>query len=126
MVAAVIRRDGRILICQRRRGEAHHPLKWEFPGGKVEPGESPVQALARELAEELDIRARIGREIERYSFRYPGKNPILLIFYEITEFSGEPCNLVFEQFCWESGINLPGYDFLEGDVDFVRRLSGAA
>jgi mutator protein MutT len=68
VVAAVIERDGMVLICQRKdRGK--HALKWEFPGGKVEPGEGYRAALVRELTEELGIDAVIGDEIERYDFQ---------------------------------------------------------
>lgn len=122
VVAAIVELDGRVLVCQRKQDQAH-ALKWEFPGGKVEPGETPPQALRRELEEELAIQAAIGPEMERYEYAYPGKKPILLIFYQVTDFTGEPRNIVFEQIRWESRANLPLYDFLEGDVDFVRRLA---
>ena len=119
VVAAVIERDGRILICQRRRGQAHE-LKWEFPGGKLEPAESPEDALRRELREELAIEAQPDNEITRYEYAYPGRPPILLIFFRVTRFSGEPQNLVFERTTWETRERLPDYDFLEGDRDFIR------
>lgn len=122
VVAAVIERDGCVLICQRKR-DHRHPLKWEFPGGKVEPGESPPSALARELAEELSVRADIGPEITRYEYQYPGRSPILLIFHRVTRFDGEPANQIFEQMRWEQLRRLPTYDFLEGDLDFVHRLA---
>src|ERR1700681_349797 len=99
VVAAVIERDGRILIAQRKR-TGQHPLKWEFPGGKVEPGEAPEAAVVRELEEELAIRARVEGEIARYEYQYPGRWPILLMFYRVVEFSGEPKNLDFEQILW--------------------------
>jgi 8-oxo-dGTP diphosphatase len=122
VVAAVIEREGRILICQRRRGEAHE-LKWEFPGGKLESGETPEDALRRELHEELAIDAALDGEITRYEFAYPGRAPILLIFFRVTQFTGEPHNLVFEQMDWVEPARLPNYDFLEGDVEFVRSLA---
>ncbi|MBI2681144.1 MAG: (deoxy)nucleoside triphosphate pyrophosphohydrolase [Candidatus Solibacter usitatus] len=122
VVAAVIERQGTILICQRKAGQKH-ALKWEFPGGKVEPGETPVAAIRRELEEELGIRAQIGPEIARYSYAYPGKEPIQLIFYSVTEFKGQPENWVFERICWEARGRLTAYDFLEGDTDFVRALT---
>ncbi|MCL5745451.1 MAG: (deoxy)nucleoside triphosphate pyrophosphohydrolase [Acidobacteria bacterium] len=122
VVAALIERDGKVLICQRKIGQRHE-LKWEFPGGKVEPGETPPQALERELQEELGIRARSGPELERYRYRYP-QGPLLeLIFYQVPDFSGEAQNRIFERIQWESYANLAGYDFLEGDVAFVRRLT---
>src|ERR1035437_8104845 len=74
VVAAVLHSEGKILVGQRMP-EQSHPLKWEFPGGKVEPGESPEQALARELEEELGISGAAGEVITRYHFTYPGKDP---------------------------------------------------
>jgi len=121
VVAGVIRRDGRILICQRRRG-SRHAFKWEFPGGKVEPGETPVRGLERELEEELGIRATVGREMARYEYEYTGRPPILLVFHEVTEFAGEPENKIFEQMIWEEPQRLASYDFLEADVRFLREL----
>jgi 8-oxo-dGTP diphosphatase len=122
VVAAILVRDGRVLICQRARGQGHQ-WKWEFPGGKVEPNESLDAALRRELTEELGIAARIGPEIARYQYQYPGKNPILLVFYRVTDFQGEPRNRVFEAIRWEEPARLPTVDFLEGDVEFVKTLA---
>ena len=122
VVAGIIRRGDRILIC-RRTPEQSHPLKWEFPGGKVEPGETPAQALQRELQEELDIRGATCEEITRYEYAYPGKNPILLIFLRVREFTGEPRNLIFHEISWEPVSALESFDFLEGDRDFLREFS---
>lgn len=120
--AGIIHRDGRVLVGQRRRGD-RHPLKWEFPGGKVEHGESPQQALARELLEELQIRAQIGTELARYEHDYPTGSRVHLLFFVVTEFSGEPTARVFEQISWADVHSLPKLDFLDGDLDFVRRLA---
>ena len=120
VVAAVIELDGRILIAQRQ-ANGRHPLKWEFPGGKVEAEETPEQAVVRELAEELAIQARIDREIMRYEYQYSTGSPILLIFYRIVDFTGEPQNLQFEQIRWETPDCLSDYDFLEGDREFLRK-----
>jgi len=122
VVAALIERYSRLLICQRRHDHPH-PLKWEFPGGKVEPGELPADALRRELEEELGIAAGIGGEVTRYEYTYPGKQPILLIFYSVSDFTGEPRNRVFAQILWETRAKLRDYDFLDGDIDFVRTLA---
>jgi mutator protein MutT len=124
VVAAVVEREGRILICQRRGGR--HALKWEFPGGKVEPGEDPPSALARELREELRIEATIGALLHTETVRYADGPAIHLEFYHVTHFSGEPVNLQFERIVWEAPRNLPAYDFLEGDVEFVKKLASAA
>jgi 8-oxo-dGTP diphosphatase len=121
VAAAVIERDGRILIGQRKRG-SRHSLKWEFPGGKLEPGETPRAALERELREELAIQAVIGEELDSYDVQYPGVPLTRLFFFRVTEFSGEPQNLDFEQIVWERRGLLSTYDFLEGDIAFVRKL----
>jgi 8-oxo-dGTP diphosphatase len=122
VVAGLIERDGMLLIGQRKTG-TRHGLKWEFPGGKVEKGESPRQALVRELREELSIEAVVGPEITRYEYCYPRRAAILLIFHRVSEFAGEPSNGVFEQIRWERPEKLPHYDFLDGDIDFVNRLA---
>jgi 8-oxo-dGTP diphosphatase len=122
VVAAVIESAGRVLIAQRK-DSGPHALKWEFPGGKVEQGETPEAALARELEEELSIRAQIDGEIMRYEYQYAGRAPILLIFYRVVSFTGEPRNLDFEQIQWVAPEQLPGYDFLEGDAEFIRKYS---
>lgn len=121
VVAAVIERGGTVLICQRKTGR--HALKWEFPGGKVEPEEDYRDALARELREELSIDARIGEELARHDVRYGTGALIRLRFYRVTEFSGEPLNREFERILWESKTRLTEYDFLDGDLEFVKRLA---
>ena len=121
MVAAVIERDGHILICQRKT-TGRHPLKWEFPGGKVEPGEDPRAALARELREELNVEAVIGEELDSYEVSYEDDFRLMLHFYRVMEFQGELRNLDFEQIVWERPARLPEYDFLDGDVTFVSKV----
>lgn len=122
VAAAVIYRDGQILVGQRQK-DNRHPYKWEFPGGKVEHGESPQEALLRELREELQIEATIDSELARYEHDYPGGNSVHLLFFAVYEYKGEPAARVFEQICWVDVRSLPTLDFLEGDLDFVRRLA---
>src|ERR1700683_2596213 len=121
VAAAVIERDGRILIGQRKGG-SRHSIKWEFPGAKLESGETPRAALQRELLEELAINAVIGEELDCYNVQYPGGALTRLFFFRVTEFSGEPQNLDFEQIVWERPGLLSTYDFLEGDIAFIRKL----
>ena len=125
VVAAIIERDELVLICQRKSGQ-RHAGKWEFPGGKVELDEDFETALARELREELAIEATVGDEIARYHHTYQGRTSIQLVFYRVVEFEGEPVNRIFEQIRWESLANLPTYDFLEGDIEFVKKLNALA
>jgi mutator protein MutT len=122
VVAAVIERDGRVLIGQRKAG-GNHPFKWEFPGGKVEADETPEAAVVRELNEELGIRAQVAGEITRYQYQYPGRPRILLIFYRVEDFEGDPQNLDFAQLQWVLPRRLRDLDFLEGDLDFIRGYS---
>ncbi len=118
VVAGVIERGDEVLICQRRPGQAH-AYKWEFPGGKVESGERPEDAIVRELDEELGIRATVDAELMRYPFGYAEREQILLIFFRVRRFSGDPENREFEQMIWCPRRTLRDYDFLEGDRDFL-------
>ena len=120
--AAVIYRSGQVLLTQRRKIDAH-PLKWEFPGGKIDPGESPQQALVRELREELQIDATVSSELARYQYEYAGGKRVYLIFFTVRHFVGQPTNCVFNQICWVGLRDLETLDFLEGDLVFVRRLA---
>ena len=122
VVAAIIRKSGRILITQRP-DHVHLARMWEFPGGKVEPGEDPRAALARELREELSVEAVIGEELDSYPVSYGDGFRALLHFYRVTQFQGEPRNLDFEQIVWERPERLPDYDFLEGDISFVSKVA---
>ncbi|MBV9781075.1 MAG: (deoxy)nucleoside triphosphate pyrophosphohydrolase [Acidobacteriaceae bacterium] len=122
VAAGIICRDRHVLVAQRREID-RHPLKWEFPGGKVELGESPQQALIRELREELQIDALIDGELARYEHEYPSGGCVHLLFFAVTQFAGEPEARVFKQICWTSIHDLPTLDFLEGDLNFVRRLA---
>ena len=127
VVAALILRDSKILVCQRRRDDSH-ALEWEFPGGKVEPGEKPQEALLRELREELGIEARIGRELFRTRHRYREfRSELELIFYQVSvDRSANLQNLVFEGFEWAEASALPHYNFLQADEEFVALLASNA
>ncbi len=126
VVAGILEQEGRILIC-RRRADQPHALKWEFPGGKMEAGETPEAALARELREELGIEARVGppgeSQIDEYEFAYPEKKPIRLIFMRVEKWDGEIRNLIFDRIEWARRTELAGYDFLEGDVPFLGKFT---
>jgi 8-oxo-dGTP diphosphatase len=122
VVAGLIQQGQRLLICQRRRDGAF-ALQWEFPGGKVEPGETYEEGLHRELREELGIAARIGPEAYRTRHDYPGKYTVELLFYHVTDFSGTLHNYAFEQICWALPADLATYDFLEGDAELIALLS---
>jgi 8-oxo-dGTP diphosphatase len=124
----ILMRNGEVLVCQRKR-TARYPLKWEFPGGKIEANESVWQALVRELREELNIEALGGSEFHRQEWIYPEgvadtkKDGAFRVFYYlVSSFSGEPTNLVFEQIRWVSPAALKDIDLLEGNREAVNCL----
>jgi 8-oxo-dGTP diphosphatase len=122
VVAAVIEKDGKLLVCQRTRHQTM-PLKWEFPGGKIEEGEQPRDALRRELEEELGIQAKVGDEIARVQHNYPNGTAVELRFYIVREYEGELENRIFRDLQWVMPAALTGYDFLEADESLVRDLA---
>lgn len=121
VAAGLIQRDGALLVCQRRRGAAFE-LQWEFPGGKLEAGESSGTALRRELQEELSVAADIGVELYRTQHDYPGVHSVRLVFHHVARFSGDPRNCAFEQIRWVESAQLPAFDFLEGDAELIGLL----
>lgn len=122
VVAALILKDGKILVCQRTRHQSM-PLKWEFPGGKIETGEQPRDALRRELDEELGIQAKIGEEVSRIQHTYKNGGTVELRFYVVHEFQGDIENRIFRDVQWADRKRLPTYDFLEADLEFVNELA---
>jgi len=124
VVAAIIFRAGRILICQRRATDTLG-LKWEFPGGKVDAGETQPEALARELQEELDVAARVGPLVYETTFTYgsPGQT-IQLSFFRVTIAPDALLrNLAFEKIQWEIPQELQRYDFLPADRELVAQIA---
>jgi 8-oxo-dGTP diphosphatase len=121
VVAGVLVQNGRVLICQRRADD-HHPGKWEFPGGKVEPGERLDEALRRELHEELGVDVRIGPLLWRTAYQYPGRRRFCLTFFRVNEHTGAVTNRVFAAVRWAAVGALGRFDFLAGDREFVAQL----
>jgi 8-oxo-dGTP diphosphatase len=122
VVAALIVKDGKILVCQRTKHQTM-PLKWEFPGGKIEEGEQPREALHRELDEELGIDATIGDEIARIRHEYRSGNSVELRFFAVHEFRGELENRIFRDMKWAERTELPSFDFLEADLKLVSDVA---
>jgi 8-oxo-dGTP diphosphatase len=122
VVAALIVKGGKILVCQRTRHQTM-PLKWEFPGGKIEEGEQPRDALRRELDEELGIDATIGDEVARIRHEYKSGNSVELRFYVVHEFQGELENRIFKDMQWVERKDLPSFDFLEADLKLVSDVA---
>jgi 8-oxo-dGTP diphosphatase len=122
VVAGLLVRDGRILICQRRPNQPM-ALQWEFPGGKIEAGESAEQALARELEEELGIHATIGPHVTHIRHNYRHGGAVDLQFYAVSSFEGELENRIFHQLKWVKLEELPEYEFLAADRGLIKDLA---
>ncbi len=121
VVAGIIPKDGRVLICQRRSSDPYG-LQWEFPGGKVRDAETLPEALRRELEEELAIEAQVGGEIFRLRHHYPDRY-VEVAFFVVPHYINEVRNCVFEAIEWAPRARLPQYNFLEADRDLVHRLA---
>jgi len=111
-----------VFICQRRPDQPMG-LKWEFPGGKIEPGETSEQALARELSEELGIEATIGPRITTVRHTYRNGGSIEIEFFTVLGYRGELVNHIFHQMLWSPLTRLPEYDFLAADLTLIRDLA---
>jgi 8-oxo-dGTP diphosphatase len=136
VAAGIAQHNGLILACQRRADSAF-PLKWEFPGGKLESNESPRDALARELREELSVEAHIGPEIYRTRHRYPELSfELELLFFSIaldprdicaidaaTRSASSAISHNFAQIAWLAPSQLPSLDFLPADLELIRLLA---
>jgi|KBSMisStandDraft_5_1062788.scaffolds.fasta_scaffold1912926_1 8-oxo-dGTP diphosphatase len=125
LVVAALCKDGegRILLTQRRADQPM-PLKWEFPGGKVEPGEAPVDALAREIREELGCDARVGR-IDEVVFHAYAEFDLYMLVYACT-LVGTPRAVEVADVRWVPPRELGGFDVLPADVALVARLAAEA
>jgi 8-oxo-dGTP diphosphatase len=122
VVAALMLRGDEVLICQRRPDQPM-ALQWEFPGGKIEPGEGPEAALARELNEELGIEATIGPRVTHIRHNYRHGGAVDLQFFAVYEFRGELENKIFKDMRWVRLEELPNYDFLAADRGLIRDLA---
>lgn len=121
VAVGILFHDGKILVCQRSRS-SRYPLKWEFPGGKIEPAETPDAGLRRELMEELSIDATIDSLFDRQHSSYPDGREYDVYYYFVRQFNGTLNNRVFEAIEWIDVRDIPGIDFLEGNNDIVQKL----
>ena len=125
VVAGLIVQEGLLLVCQRKENGTF-PLKWEFPGGKVESHEGHEDALRRELMEELGIRANKLREVFRHTHKYSDGFMVNLRFYRVHSFTGVLTNRAFQHVTWAEVEKLSTFDFLEGDLPLVSLLLSAS
>ena len=124
VVAALISENGSILICRRPAGKAQ-ALLWEFPGGKVDPGETPEQALVRECREELAVRLEVGALYTRVTHQYPDLR-VRLSLYHAAIAEGRPKNLEHADIRWVKPTELDQYDFCPADRDIIKGLKANA
>jgi len=120
VVAAVVERDGRYLITRRLEG-THLAGLWEFPGGKILPGEKPEDALRRESKEELGVEVAVGELIQTVDWTYPEKSVRLLFFR--CALAGEPTPLEGQEMRWVAAADLRSYNFPDADATLIARLS---
>ena len=122
VVAALILRGSEVLCCQRTEYQAL-PLKWEFPGGKIEPGEEAPAALHRELEEELGVLAEIGTKVAQLTHQYQNGNAVELHFFVVERYEGELQNRIFREIRWVDRRELPALDFLDADKQLVQQIA---
>lgn len=120
VAAAIVMNADRVLIARRRTG-LRHAGKWEFPGGKIESGETPQQCLIRELKEEFDIRVEIGRFFGENTHQYQ-RGPVRIVSYCVRWLSGDLILRDHDNWQWASPETLKNFDLLPGDVPLAQRL----
>lgn len=122
VVAALIRKGGGVLIAKRSTGNPDVLGKWEFPGGKIEPGESEQEAIVREMREEFEVEIKAGDVIAETSFSYPTKR-IVLRLVECKYVSGEPHLNDHSEYVFVKKQDLRNYDFAPADIAFLSYIS---
>ncbi len=126
VVAGLILQNDKLLICQRPKFK-EHPLKWEFPGGKIKNDESNKEALIREINEELSINIINCEELINYNFNYKDLNKkVFIYFYLVNNFSGKVLNNFHKELKWIEIKDIREYDFLEGDLKIIDYISSNA
>ena len=120
VTAAIIKRDGKFLIAKRKKGK-HLENKWEFPGGKIEPPETPEECLKRELKEEFGISAKITNFVAENVFNY-GDRTIRLLGYQAEYLSGKFKLNAHDEIRWITADEFSKFDFAEADILLVERI----
>src|SRR5215472_9437380 len=126
VAAAILVEDGRVLVTQRKTG-THLAGAWEFPGGKVEAGEDPREALRRELREELGIDARVGEIVDVTFHRYDeAEKAVLLLFFDAVRVAGSPAPQALDvaAFMWATAGELDPAAFPPADVAVLSKVRG--
>ena len=122
VVTGLLVRDRKVLMCERRADKIY-PLHWEFPGGKVEAGESLLQALQRELQEELKIHCNAARFFFDDVMTYSNGITYHVTFFVTSSFAGEPINTEFNNIDWFDMNELKNILHLSGNAQIIERLT---
>lgn len=122
VAVGMIEQNGLVLVCQRKKG-SRYELKWEFPGGKVEKGETPLHCLKRELREELGITVKSVKKSIRHDAKYADGRVYKVTYFFVKSFAGELRNQAFEQIQWVTRKELASMETLEGNIPFVKMLT---
>jgi 8-oxo-dGTP diphosphatase len=123
VVAGLIVGDDRRILITQRRADQSLPLQWEFPGGKVEPGEAPDAALARELAEEIGVVANVGRIWDVLFHAYPAFDLVMLVYACRLAPGAVPRAVEVADLAWVAADALDAWDILPADRPLVARLA---
>ncbi len=123
IVAAGVVTEGNKVLLTRRPEGTHLAGAWEFPGGKLEAGESPEEALRRELAEEIGVKVTVGEVLDVCFWRYPTKD-VLLLFYRVQIVGGTVQDLGVAAHTWATASELAGYEFPPADITVVEKVRG--
>lgn len=124
VAVGVLQKGGKILVCQRKKG-SRYGLKWEFPGGKLEPGETILECLKRELFEELSISVRDIDRVQIQSTFYEDGGMFEVAYCFVSQFTGEARNNAFEEIRWVTIPELRALDNLKGNEAFVASLTSS-
>jgi 8-oxo-dGTP diphosphatase len=124
VVGGIIVDENKILIAQRSN-QKDHPLKWEFPGGKIQENENPIEALKREIKEELSIDIKKSKFLLDYQYDYQDIKKIHLYFYKIDEYVGKVKNIEHNQLLWIQRNHLEKLDFLDGDRMIIDHIQNS-
>ena len=124
VVGGIIIDKNKILIAQRSN-QKEHPLKWEFPGGKIQENENPIEALKREIKEELSIDIKKSKFLLDYQYDYQDIKKIHLYFYKIDEYVGKVRNIEHNQLLWIQRNHLEKLDFLDGDRMIIDHIQNS-
>jgi 8-oxo-dGTP diphosphatase len=124
VVGGIIVDENKILVAQRSI-QKEHPLKWEFPGGKIKVNENPIEALKREIKEELSVDVKKSKFLLDYEYDYQEIKKIHLYFYKIDEYIGKVRNIEHNQLLWTHCNDLEKLDFLDGDRMIIDHIQNS-